>query len=141
MSIPSGPGGLFPIPNTWLEDNTYDPQLNDAMRKVRENFEKMQIAVGSNSHLRTGVSGVIPVTPAFAGGVQSNWNTVSHGLGVTPTLITMQNFYGDSGLWLPFIDYVGTPPTSTTFTFLVRDMLGGAHGPGNLGGIGWLVMA
>jgi hypothetical protein len=50
VSIPSGPGGIFPVPNPWLQDNSYSQEVNDLARKIQENTEKQQIAIGANSN-------------------------------------------------------------------------------------------
>jgi hypothetical protein len=111
MSIPSGPGGMFPIPNGWLEDNAYDPKLNDAMRKVRENFEKFQIGLGSQGSTRvsSGSSTItIPNTNFIATG------TINHSLNAVPASIVVTGFTPVFG------SYYGTGftisnPTLTTF--------------------------
>jgi hypothetical protein len=76
VSIPSGPGGIFPLPNAWLQDNAYPPQLNDLARRIQENMEKLQVGVGANSNTVASVG----LTGLYAG----TWTGYTGTAGFTP---------------------------------------------------------
>jgi hypothetical protein len=107
---------MFPIPNGWLEDNAYDPKLNDAMRKVRENFEKFQIGLGATGGKRV-ASGIGTVTIAAPNvfGVA----TINHTLGVVPNALVV------TGSTAPFGGvYLGTVLTVYNTTATTFDVSG-----------------
>ena len=82
------------------------------------------------------------VANAFVNGsTQTDVTAVAHGLGMVPGFVAVCNVYGDGGRWVSQIYTLNGTPDANVFYFYAQDLVGGVHGPGNLGNIFyWLAM-
>ena len=107
------------FPNQWTVDDT---------GQVSNSFVLKAGTPTADSVINWGVA-----SPFFNASVESDAVVVPHGLGVVPQLVLISSANIVTHNYLPFL-YFAVGFDANVFGFFVRDMEGGAAGPGFWGG-------